>query len=182
MIRYLKLILAPITCCFLLHTSCWAYSLVLEWDPNDEPDLAGYILYYGTQSGVYKNRVDVGNITTSTVGALKPGVTYYFAVTAYDAAGLESGFSSETHYPANVPPQQNPGSGSGSGGGGGGGACFVQSSAFNSMPNSIYLLFSLSGVVFILLSLALHTNAHQWKTKRFLGDHQTKKAGSPPCL
>ena len=147
MIRYLKLILIPITYCFLFYTSCWAYTAVLEWNPNSEEDLAGYIVYYGTQSGVYKNSVDVGNITNSTVGALVPGVTYYFAVTAYDAAGLESGFSYETHYPANVPPQ-NPGSGSG--GGGSGGACFVQSSTFNSLPDSIYLLLSLSGIVYIL--------------------------------
>lgn len=162
MIRYLKIIFFPMTCYFLLHTSCWAYTVVLEWNPNTEPDLAGYIVYYGTRSGVYEKEVDVGNITTSTIGALVRGVTYYFAVTAYDTEGLESGFSHETQYPAAAPP---PNTAPSSGGGGGGGGCFVQSSAFNSLPNSIYLLLSLSGLVIFLLSLALLTSAHRWKHK-----------------
>jgi len=67
-----------------------AYSarVTLEWDPNTEPDLAGYKLYYGTASG-YAQVIDVGNTTMYTVTNLTAGVTYYFAVTAHDASGHE---------------------------------------------------------------------------------------------
>jgi hypothetical protein len=69
--------------------------VALTWDPNTEPDLAGYKLYVGTASGVYTTTIDVGNMTTHTVAGLQPGATYYFVVTAYNTSGLESGFSNE---------------------------------------------------------------------------------------
>jgi hypothetical protein len=58
-------------------------------------DLAGYKVYYGTSSGHYTQSVNVGNKTSSTINNLESGHTYYFAVTTYDTAGLESGFSNE---------------------------------------------------------------------------------------
>ena len=72
--------------------------ITLEWDPNSEPDLAGYKLYYGTASGNYTNAIDVGNQVTYTVTGLNPGVTYYFAVTAYNTSGFESDYSNEVVY------------------------------------------------------------------------------------
>ena len=42
--------------------------------------------------------VDVGNVTTYTVTGLADGATYYFAVTAYDSVGNESGYSNEVVY------------------------------------------------------------------------------------
>jgi hypothetical protein len=72
-----------------------AGSLTLAWDPNAEPDLAGYILWYGTQPGTYTASVDVGNQTSYHVGNLNDGATYYFAVQAYDARGAASARSSE---------------------------------------------------------------------------------------
>ncbi len=59
-----------------------AAQIKLAWNPNIDPDLAGYKVYYGTASRTYGSRVDVGNTTMSTVTGLKQGVTYYFAVTA----------------------------------------------------------------------------------------------------
>jgi len=58
--------------------------------------LAGYKLYYGTTTGVYTNTIDVGNTLTYQVTALSNGVTYYFAVTAYDTSMNESAYSTET--------------------------------------------------------------------------------------
>jgi len=58
----------------------------------------GYRLYQGGESQVYTNVVDVGSADTTTINGLAPGVTYYFAVTAYDATGLESAFSGEISY------------------------------------------------------------------------------------
>jgi len=72
-----------------------AAQVTLEWDPNTEPDLAGYKIYYGTSSESYDMSVDVGNWTSCTFAGLEEGVTYYFAATAYDAYGTESDFSEE---------------------------------------------------------------------------------------
>jgi hypothetical protein len=49
--------------------------------------------------------MDVGNNLTATVSGLIPGATYFFAVTAYDNAGLESTFSGQISYtvPATAP-------------------------------------------------------------------------------
>ena|SRR3990172_2357103 len=67
----------------------------LSWDSNSDSDLAGYKIYYGTAPRTYGNPIDVRNTTTSTVPDLQKGVRYYFAVTAYDTSGNESGYSSE---------------------------------------------------------------------------------------
>ena len=72
-----------------------ASALTLAWDPNTEPDLAGYRVYYGTASGVYVDSVNAGNTTTYRLDGLLDGVTYYIAVTAYDTSGNESDFSKE---------------------------------------------------------------------------------------
>lgn len=71
-----------------------AYDVTLSWDPNTEPDLAGYKVYYGTSSHNYTETIDVGNTTTYQITGLSEG-TYYFAVTAYDTSGNESDFSDE---------------------------------------------------------------------------------------
>ncbi|MGH7232362.1 MAG: BACON domain-containing protein [Nitrospiraceae bacterium] len=67
----------------------------LSWDPNAESDLAGYKIYFGTASGSYASPVDVGNVTTFKLINLLRGKIYYFAVTAYDKSGNESGYSNE---------------------------------------------------------------------------------------
>ena len=67
----------------------------LAWDPNTEPDIVGYQIYYGTASRNYGSSIDVGNVTTYTLPGLTQGVTYYIALTAYDSANHESGYSYE---------------------------------------------------------------------------------------
>jgi hypothetical protein len=84
-----------------------AFSATLVWDPNSESDLAGYRVYTGTRPGEYSSIADVGKTTEYPLTNVTPGTTYYFAVTAYDTAGLESDFSQEISYtPAfsNTPP------------------------------------------------------------------------------
>jgi fibronectin type 3 domain-containing protein len=73
-------------------------SVTLAWDPNPETDLAGYRVYYGTASRSYSQTNSAGNVTTNVVGGLATGITYYFAVTAYNTSGLESDFSNEVNY------------------------------------------------------------------------------------
>ena len=72
-----------------------------SWTPNQETNLAGYKIHYGTLSGEYDHVVDVGNpviqgdTVQATVGGLTDGTPYYFAATAYDRYGFESDYSEE---------------------------------------------------------------------------------------
>lgn len=89
---------------FVLGSSFSAYGaeVTAEWNPNSESDLAGYKIYYGKTprllSGTYPNVVDVKNVTTYTVLNLDERTDYYFAATAYDLSGNESGYSVEAKY------------------------------------------------------------------------------------
>jgi uncharacterized repeat protein (TIGR02059 family) len=67
----------------------------VSWNANTEPDLAGYRLYYGTSPGVYGAPIDVGNVLSYTISGLTTGITYYFAVAAYDTSNNESAKSTE---------------------------------------------------------------------------------------
>lgn len=73
----------------------------ITWTPNSEPDLAGYKVYAAPTSKGYtmgKPLLDVPKTqTTAKCNALKlpSPATYFFAVTAYDTSGNESGFSNE---------------------------------------------------------------------------------------
>jgi hypothetical protein len=78
-------------------------SATLSWDAPTErvdgtplADLAGYRIHYGTASGSYSNQATIANpgVTTYVVPDLGAG-TYYFAIRAYDASGLESDLSAE---------------------------------------------------------------------------------------
>jgi hypothetical protein len=81
-----------------LHT-CQAAQVTLAWNQNSEPDVIGYKVYYGNASGDYDWWIDVGNVTTFTVTNLSDGLTYNFAVTAYDSSNppLESTYSNEVY-------------------------------------------------------------------------------------
>jgi hypothetical protein len=90
-----------------------ASELTLAWDPNAEPDLAGYNIYYGIQSGYYDFVIDAGNVTQYTITGLEPETLYYIALTAYDTSNNESDFSNEVSgvapYPTNAPPTADAG-------------------------------------------------------------------------
>lgn len=97
-LRVLKVCFFCLSCLVLgarLHAQS---SVILEWDPSPDTTVVGYHLYYGVASGVYTNTIDAGTNTSVTVPGLVGGVTYYFAVTAYDIYGLESAFSNEISY------------------------------------------------------------------------------------
>ncbi len=65
-----------------------------SWDPNSEPDVAGYKLSYGTESGVHTTTIDVGNVTSYQFNPA-PGKRYYVVVQAYNTAGGLSDKSAE---------------------------------------------------------------------------------------
>ncbi len=73
-------------------------SVSLGWGDSSDTNVVAYNIYYGTASGDYTTEVSVGNVSNVTISNLTAGATYYFAATAVDASGNESGFSDETAY------------------------------------------------------------------------------------
>jgi fibronectin type 3 domain-containing protein len=82
-----------------------AWDAPLQANGTSIPNLAGYRLYSGSQSGQYPTMVYQGPMTTSPVTNVSAGQTYYFAVKAYDSTGTESAFSNEVSVtlPTNTP-------------------------------------------------------------------------------
>lgn len=78
----------------------------LDWVASSNPGVAGYKLYFSTESGNYVQSVDVGNTTNCTISDLVDGQTYYFAARTYDIAGNYSGYSNEVSktISASIPP------------------------------------------------------------------------------
>ena len=76
-----------------------AGQVTLAWDMNNEPNVAGYKIYYGKASRNYDWFIDVGNVTQVTITDLPNGSTYYFAATAYDNSNppIESTYSDEVN-------------------------------------------------------------------------------------
>ena len=118
-------LLAIISIFLLTAPLCPAAEVTLAWDPNPEPSVTGYRVYYGTSSYYYSNVIDVGNRTDCTITGLLPGMTYYIAATACSSTGDESNFSGEIVYTV-------PGASTSSSGSGGGGGCFIATAAFGS--------------------------------------------------
>jgi F5/8 type C domain/Domain of unknown function (DUF5060)/Fibronectin type III domain len=110
LLRSLLVLLACLSLAFST-TPAQAAQVQLAWDApvqaNGTPvsNVAGYKLYYGSQSGQYQTVVSVGLTTTYTMKDLSAGPTYYFAVKAYDSTGTESAFSNEISVilPADTP-------------------------------------------------------------------------------
>jgi hypothetical protein len=86
----------------------------VSWTANPESDMAGYKVYWDTDSRYpYANSVDVGNVTSYNIPGLSGGTDYYIAVTAYDSStdgmndmtdGNESWFSLEKTARLPAPP------------------------------------------------------------------------------
>lgn len=69
-------------------------SVELDWTPPLDADNYTYNVYVGTESGVYSNVLNVA-VASAIVTNLAPLQTYFFAVTAVNADGVESDYSSE---------------------------------------------------------------------------------------
>jgi hypothetical protein len=88
-------------CLFVI--TAHAYDVILAWDPNDDPDIAGYALYVddGFSEILYEyvdtyplEEIDPQNPRVR-ITDLSDDLAYYFVVTAYDANGNESDYSEE---------------------------------------------------------------------------------------
>ncbi len=81
-----------------LAGSGFSSQVTLAWDQSTDPQVVGYKLHYGTSSGEYSAVFDAGNQPAATLSGLQSGVPYFFAATAYDAYGNQSGYSAEVTY------------------------------------------------------------------------------------
>jgi len=146
--------------------------VTLAWDPNSEADLEGYGVYFkqGASDPPYdlfgyvalQELNDPDNPVFAVTGLTK-GSSYYFAVTAYDAAGNESGYSTPVCAEIGdqiLPCTSSDGSGSSSssgsaggsassgGGGGGGGGCFIETSSdHQNIPPVLIVTLSILGAI-----------------------------------
>ena len=108
-----KLFLFLILSFSMLYSSAYSAEVTLQWDPNTEPDLAGYKIYYDTNSGAPYDGTAADQGSSPVVVAIEDltdpdqpeytitGLTgsrdYFFAVTAFDneTPSLESDYSDE---------------------------------------------------------------------------------------
>ena len=98
------LIACAVTLC--VTSSAVAQTVTLGWDANTETDLSGYMVLWGTSSGVntgvYPNSVTLGKVTSTQIGPLTGGTTYYFVVKALNTSGFTSTASNEVSFTAPV--------------------------------------------------------------------------------
>ena len=97
MYKILSLLLTFGMLCSMVHLA-EAGTVTLGWDRNTETDLAGYRLHYGNSpraQATYTQTVPINNKYATTQELTLPDGVYYFALTAFDWAGNESGFSNE---------------------------------------------------------------------------------------
>lgn len=74
-------------------------TITVGWSANNEPDLGGYKVYYGTTAGSYVQAkgsgLNAGLATEYAITGLQAGSTYYVSVTSYDKSGNESSYSTQ---------------------------------------------------------------------------------------
>jgi len=69
--------------------------LDLSWDAVAEPEVSGYVVLYGTQSGIYPLTKEVGSQALIRLGGLTDGVNYFMVVQAKNSFGLQSAPSAQ---------------------------------------------------------------------------------------
>ncbi|HEV8543364.1 MAG TPA: fibronectin type III domain-containing protein, partial [Verrucomicrobiae bacterium] len=77
-------------------TNINAAQVTVAWDPNTEPDIAGYNIYYGTNA--FFQSASAGLNTSLTISNLVAGSTYTIYATAFNLASLESDPSDSISY------------------------------------------------------------------------------------
>ena len=124
-------------------TSAHSAELTIVWDPNAEQNIAGYKIYYKTESsgppyngtGLTEGNspIDVGNQIEFTLHGLINDINYFLAATAYNTEGLESDYSEELIYnTGNHAPPADAGNDIG---------CFIATAAYGSlMANEVVML------------------------------------------
>ena len=109
----MRMLLLLLSLLLTMVTTASAADVTLSWNPNTEPDLAGYKIYQSTISGQYGAPVaTLGKVTqyTLTLPQLTVDTTYFFVITAHDLAGNDSQKSAEVSKTiVGIPAKTNPG-------------------------------------------------------------------------
>lgn len=96
----MRLILFLVILLFAVSAYAKEEAYILDWDANTETDLAGYKVYQRYKSQAEYSKIPIAVVTKPTYTGVAYEdedkiVTICFAVTAFNAAGLESGYSNE---------------------------------------------------------------------------------------
>jgi Fibronectin type III domain len=95
-LKTLRALVTALGVCAFGHVA--AQSVNFGWTPAVDPTVVGYNVHFGISSGQYTQTLNVpgASIAAATVSSgLSPGITYFFAVRAYNAANTESPNSNE---------------------------------------------------------------------------------------
>ena len=79
----------------LIPSLVFGLGVRVTWNKNLESDLAGYLVYCGTSPGSYDRIVGADLTARVDIMDVEAGRTYYFAVTARDTSGNQSGYSQQ---------------------------------------------------------------------------------------
>ncbi|MDB6136881.1 MAG: Fibronectin type domain protein [Verrucomicrobiales bacterium] len=83
-------ILKQISLLLLLPCAGLAVDVTLEWNPNPEPDIVGYRIYYISLPGSSLQQIETGNQTRAVLSGLPAGKSWLALAVAQNAFGLES--------------------------------------------------------------------------------------------
>lgn len=107
------LCLAAIGLFLLWPAQALSVDITLAWDPNSEPDLAGYRIFVRAAGESYNyGQPDwEGTDTTCTIYGLADSTNFYFVARAFNTSNHESGNSNEVFYEAlqNIAPTADAG-------------------------------------------------------------------------
>lgn len=73
----------------------YSHPVKLGWNPANDPNVKGYVLYYGATNLPATNRIVVGTNLTVTVTNMLANTTYRLYAVSYDAANVESSPSNQ---------------------------------------------------------------------------------------
>jgi len=113
-VKFFRAFMPACAIALLATATCFASTVTLQWNANTETDLAGYRVYYradssavpfaGTGATQGASPIDVAKNTTATISGLDSGHANFFAVTAYNTAGVESPYSNVVTISELTPP------------------------------------------------------------------------------
>jgi hypothetical protein len=99
----------------MASTVASARTETLRWTHSNPSNVAGFVIYYGLSSANYTTVIDVPPLQPDAQGiftfdiGVPDDATVYVALTAYDDADLESGYSNESmRSPASAEPTPTP--------------------------------------------------------------------------
>ena len=95
----MRYVLCILLICLSFYKPAFSAQIRLAWDPNEEPDLAGYEVFWKeapsdckcTDSESFGEPEDTGNVTTYTLTGLNWAQRYCIALKAYNQSGKRSG-------------------------------------------------------------------------------------------